>query len=119
MFLPTMSVKRNTTPRTVPGYIKITRAELSLGREFTAACMVLNSPLKVPDPRTTTAPEGGVVRDTRFSSGLAAPPRMSEKTYAAKRSATRLKDNSICMMRCSGGAAVELRLLYCSRLAEA
>jgi hypothetical protein len=37
--------------------------ELSLGKELTAAEMVSNSPAAVVPGRTTTAPEGGTVRD--------------------------------------------------------
>lgn len=44
-------------------------AVLSLGRELTAACTVLNSPDCVEVPLTMTAPEGGEVRDVRFSRG--------------------------------------------------
>lgn len=47
----------------VPGKINIAFEEPSLGREATAADKVLNSPAVVVPARTTSAPEGGVVRE--------------------------------------------------------
>lgn len=43
--------------------MKIDRAELSFGREASAALIVLNSPDVVVPARTTMAPEGGEVRE--------------------------------------------------------
>jgi hypothetical protein len=89
----------------IPGYMKIVRVELSFGSEFTAAWTVLNSPLNVPDPRTTTAPEGGVVREARFSSGLAPPHKITEKRLAARKRATPRNDKYEYMVRCCNRAS--------------
>jgi hypothetical protein len=53
------------------------RAEVSAGRELTAAVKVLNSPAWVPDPRTTTAPLGGAVR------AIAYAPVQNKKSVAS------------------------------------
>jgi hypothetical protein len=43
------------------------REDPSFGREFTAAWMLVNSPEAAPLGFTTTAPEGGDVRDPLFN----------------------------------------------------
>lgn len=50
-------------PVYVPGKMKIDRALLSLGKEFSAAVRVANSPDVVVPARTIIAPDGGVVLD--------------------------------------------------------
>jgi hypothetical protein len=68
----------------LPGKIKIVLLELSFGSDLTAAWMLVNSPEPGLLGRTTTAPDGGDVREARFSStGLAEASKPSANTPAA------------------------------------
>lgn len=53
----------STCSEYVPGYMKIDREELSLGKELTAAVKFWNSPAVVVPARTIIAPVGGAVRE--------------------------------------------------------
>ena len=78
-----------------PGYIKIDLEDLSLGKELTAAEMVLNSPEAVVPERTTIAPEGGTVR----VAAKARPKRVKRYTTDLEKPAIVLltRKHSICV----------------------
>ena len=66
--------------------MKIVLLELSFGSEFTAAWMLVNSPEPGLLGRTTTAPDGGDVREPRFSStGLADASKLNANIPTAFR----------------------------------
>lgn len=74
--------------------MKIERAELSFGREASAALIVLNSPDVVVPARTTMAPDGGEVREAAKTT-----------SQNARTQETTTMKNAFAMMRITRGSS--------------